>query len=362
MPANLKIAYVQGRPHGHPTHSVYAESINATFHYVDFKFRYHDVPSASRFKRYLSWIVCAFYFPKRKSYNIFFSEEAYFMLGLMKKLGLISKKQKLIAIMGSHTLYFLHTDQYSKRTKKAFIHLFKLYDAFICEGPIQYELLNNLLGKDHDVKLYQIFNGSPESRYQKLIKIEPNLEKLNMVSIGAIPNKDRIYYKGVDLMLKAFSIVKPAFPSLTFTIVGDYDRGLVDKLLEENCPKYKKDVLFTGQSNDLSICLKDACLYLHTARGEAWGISVTEAMAAGVIPIVSEWTGSKEAVAKVSEELVVPLNVQLIAEKITWFLNLSLSTKKELSEKCKNVSAFYVEQNAIENFKTTFYKAYSDLK
>lgn len=354
------VAYIEGRPASHPTHAAYAQSVHSTFHFVDFNLRYHDKLGSSAFKRYLSWFVCAFTFPKRKSYDVFLSEEAYFMLGIMKRFGLISKKQKLIAIMGSHTLYFLHTNQYPATTKQSFIKLFRLYDAFICEGPLQYEMLNNFLGSNSGVKTYQIFNGSPAARFNRLIQIKPNLEKLNIVTIGAIPNQNRIHYKGLDLMLAAFALVKPNYPSLTFTVVGGYDKVLVEKLLNEHCPAYKNDVLFTGQSNDLGISLMDACLYLHTARGEAWGISVTEAMTAGVPPIVSDWTGSKEAVQKVSEELIVPLDVKLIAEKMNWYLGLSLSQKQSLSDKCKDVSQFYTEQNAVACFKEVFYKACND--
>lgn len=360
MAEHPKVAYIEGRPASHPTHAAYARSVNSEFHFVDFRLRYHDKPSSSAFKRYLSWFICAFTFPKRRSYDAFLSEEAYFMLGIMRKFGLISKRQKLIAIMGSHTLYFLHTNQYPATTKKSFIKLFKLYDAFICEGPLQYELLNNFLGKDSPVKTYQIFNGSPESRFNKLIQVKPNLEKWNIVTIGAVPNQNRIHYKGLDLMLAAFAQVKPYYPQLTFTVVGDYDAALIEKLLDEHCPQYKKEVLFTGQSGDLSIALSDACLYLHTARGEAWGISVTEAMTAGVPPIVSDWTGSREAVAKVSQELIVPLELNAIAEKVKWYLGLSLVQKQELSAKCKDVAAFYTEKNAVDNFREVFYKACND--
>jgi glycosyltransferase involved in cell wall biosynthesis len=360
MSGIVKVAYFEGRPASHPTHAAYAKSVNSIFHFVDFRLRYHDDPSASAIKRYLSWFLSAFTFPKRKEYDVFLSEEAYFMLGIMRWFGLISKKKKLIAIMGSHTLYFLYTNQYSVSTKKLFIRLFKLYDGFICEGPIQYDLINNFLGDNHNKKVIKIYNGSPAERFNKLITVNPNLSKLNIVTIGAIPNQNRAHYKGIDLMLESFAIVKEYFPRLTFTVVGDYDKLMVADMLDRYCSNYKEDVFFLGQSNDLSESLRDACLYLHTARGEAWGISVTESMAAGVTPIVSEWTGSKEAVKKVSEELVSELDVRKIADKILWYLNLSLVQKEALSQKCKEVSKFYVEERAIANFENVFYEMCKD--
>jgi glycosyltransferase involved in cell wall biosynthesis len=355
-----KVAYIEGRPASHPTHAAYAKSVDAVFHFVDFKLRYHDVADSSAFRRYLSWLLCAFTFPQRKGYDVFLSEEAYFMLGLMKLFGLLSKKQKLIGIMGSHTLYFLHSNRYKPSTKKAFIKLFNKYDAFICEGPLQYEMLSNMLGKNSDVRLYKIFNGSPVQRFSKLIQVEPQLTSMNIITIGAMPNNDRIYYKGFDLMLEAFSIVKKYYPALTFTVVGEYDHDLMTTLTNKYCPDFKADIIFTGQISDLTSQLNNASLYLHTARGEAWGISVTEAMSAGIPPIVSDWTGSKEAVEKISEKLVVPLQASLISDRVIWYLGLSVAEKKILSEKAREVSRFYTEENAIAHFKKTFEKAYID--
>jgi glycosyltransferase involved in cell wall biosynthesis len=360
MPDPIKVAYIEGRPHGHPTHSACARAVSADFYFVDHRLRYHDLPGATKLRRYTSWLLSAIGFPKRRSYDVFLSEEAYFMLGLMKKMGLLSKRQKLMAIMGSHTLYFLHTGRYSQRTTRAFIDLFKLYDAFICEGPLQYELLKGFLGPNSPVKLYQTYNGSPASRFNRLVTVTPNLGNMHMVTIGAIPNQNRIHYKGTDLMLAAFNQVKSRFPGLTFTIVGEYDPKLARDLLQSHCPQWQQDVSFVGQTNDMGAYLKDACLYLHTARGEAWGISVTEAMAAGVPALVSEWTGSKEAVTKVSDTFIVPLEVNAIAEKIAWYLTLPLSQKQAYSEAARQVSKFYTEENAIENFRSVFQQACHD--
>ena len=357
----IKTAFIEGRPKSHPTHCVYASSINSTFHFVDFKLRYHDLPNTFRLKRYFSWFICALFFPKRNTYDVFLSEEAYFMLGLMKRLRLINKKQKLVSIMGSHTLYFMHTNMYSKFTKKNFIKLFNNYDAFICEGPIQYEILKMYLKPNSKIKVYKIFNGSPDWRFNKLIKIKPKLNKLNIVTIGAMPNSNRMYYKGIDLMLEAYSKVKNYYPALTFTIVGEYDASLMSALIKDKCANYVSDIILTGQSTDLSESLQEACLYLHIARGEAWGISVTEAMSAGVVPIVSEWTGAKEAVEKVSKELIVKLNAENVSNKILWYLNLDLDEKKNFSVKCKEVASYYTESRAIENFKNIYYKLCNEL-
>jgi glycosyltransferase involved in cell wall biosynthesis len=353
----LKTAYIEGRPKGHPTHSAYARAVDADFYFVDFRLRYHDRPKSGALRRYLSWVICAITFPQRRKYDVFLSEEAYFMLGIMRKLRLLPRRKKLIALMASHTLYFLHTNRYSARTKRAFLKLFPLYDAFICIGPIEFQLMKHFLKGNSSVKLYQTFNGISEDRYNRLNQINPNLVDLNIITIGSIPNLNRVYYKGIDLMLEAFNRIKKLFPSVTFTVVGDYDAKLMKKLMQEHCFQFTKDVILVGERYNTWDYLNKASLYLHSARGEAWGISVTEAMAAGVVPIVSDWTGAKEAVSKVQPELVVPLDLDLITEKIKWYFGLSLEMKQELSIKCKEVAKSYLEADAIKNFKTVFYRA-----
>ena len=150
-----KVAYFEGRPSGHPIHSEYAKIINSHFNYIDKYLRYHDKPS-SPIIRYLSYLLTALFFPI-KDFDVVFTEEGYFQLGLMRLFGRL-KNKKLIGLMATHTAYFIKKKKYSKLTCKAFIETYKQYDSFICIGDIQYNLMSELL-ENTNVRIYKIFNG-----------------------------------------------------------------------------------------------------------------------------------------------------------------------------------------------------------
>lgn len=361
MKDKLKVAFIQGRPHGHPAHMKYAQSIKADFYHVDYKIRYHDIPTASAPRRYFSWLLSAFSFPKEK-YDVIFSEEAYFMVGLMRWLGLLKKEQKIISLMNTHTLYFLNNNRYAPSTKNASIKLLKTYDAFICGSLLQKELLYNLIGRNHPAPVHTIINGVERERFNKLYSLKPDLGSYNIVFIGAIPNQDRVWYKGLDIMLSAFSDIKASLPEATFTIIGDYG-SLKEELLNSYCPDYKSSVFFTGNVNDIDTYLQKAALYLHISRGEAWGISIIEAMAAGVVPIVSESTGAMEAVVEVDKRLITTHEKEDVTQMVLWYFNLSNTEKIELSANSKAlIKNRYTEDLAIERFKKEFREILSELQ
>jgi glycosyltransferase involved in cell wall biosynthesis len=47
------------------------------------------------------------------------------------------------------------------------------------------------------------------------------------------------------------------------------------------------------------ILLSECSVYLHPARSEPFGLSVVQAMAAGLLPIVTDMTGAKDLVKQV---------------------------------------------------------------
>lgn len=356
----MKISFIHGRPSAHPTHVKYAESINAEFFYVDSKIRYHDLKKASPFRRYFSWLRNSLLFSKKKC-DIYFSEEAYFPLGIMKWLYLVKGKRKIVALMGTHTLYFLAMNRYSFITTYMMKKLLKRYDAFICIGMLQKELLYSLLGRQPKMPIYCIYNGVEEARLKTLSTLRPELDSNNILFIGDIPNENRLWYKGFDIMLEAFSLIKKTYPNAMFTIVGDFDNKLIKGLLMQYSVDCRNSIFFVGKSTNIAAYLEKASLYLHCARGEAWGISIMEAMAAGIIPLVSDKTGAMEVVNKIDERLVCSLSSKEIAERIGWIFEMPLSEKKIVSEKSRMlILRDYTETKALKNFKNVFFEMYNN--
>lgn len=342
---------IHGRPGGHPLHKKYGQSVGADFQFVDFLLRWHDRNYV--LKKYLSWVICALFFPKRKKYDYFLCEGPHFMIGIMKILGLLRKNQKLIVLLDDETLYFLFSKFYSKNTSKAFIYLLKKFDAIICMGDMNTMLAKKVLG-NFCPPVYTSYNGINDERLEQLMISQPKLKTKNIIFIGNVLSGWRSLYKGIDLLLQVFDKISKSHPDASLKIVGYTDKEYLNKLINKYVPESINKVELFGHTNDLEIPLSECSLYLHPARGEAWGISVTEAMAAGVIPIVSEWTGSKEVVQKVSENLITSLNIDDITARVNWYFNLEEKKKAELSAKCKSVACFYSETNAINNFKKIF--------
>jgi len=342
---DVKVAYIHGRPAAHPMHQKFAESVGGIFQPVDFKMRWQD-KNRSILYRVISWLICAFTFPNKKDYNIFLVDNLHFYPVIMKVLHLISRKQKIVAHLGSHTLYFIYAHRFSRLTEWLHIQALKRYDALICEGKMAEELVKKILGKNTP-KLYTVFMGIPKEQFPSENGVTKNLPGKNILFIGNGPNQFRMWYKGLDLMIAAFKLAKIKNTELTFTIVGDWEDGIIQELLKNCNEETKNSISFTGSTTDLGIYTRDASLYLHCGRGEAFAVSILIAMASGIPSIVSEWTGCKEVVEQVDTNLIVSLDENEIAEKIIWYFNLPFEKKELLSNKFREVTQKYTAENAI---------------
>ena len=110
-------------------------------------------------------------------------------------------------------------------------------------------------------------------------------------------------------------------------------------------------VRFLGYKRDISLCLSESSLYVHLARGEAFGISILEAMLAGVPCIVSELTGAREVVEQVDPRLIVPPDPNVAADRMRWYFKLSSSERTFLSARSREVVAAYTEERAAQEIR-----------
>jgi len=201
---SYKVAFIHGRPKGHPIHALYANQLCASFIYEDFILRWHDKPRALKIRRYLSWVLCAFLFPIKGSFDIYFTECIRIPQLIMKLFGLINGRRKLIALMADESLYFILNKRYSLLT----IKLMKLFliktDAIICIGQMQTDIAKIVLDKIHHGKIHTIYNGVPHLRHQMLMRIKPELTSNNILCIANAATEWRILYKGIDVMIESF--------------------------------------------------------------------------------------------------------------------------------------------------------------
>lgn len=253
-------------------------------------------------------------------------------------------------LVADESPYFLFSNYYGRLSKLFNRWAYNQYDAFICIGEMEAYLVRATLNNPSKKILRTTINGVSEEKLSRLKEKSYDIHSNRIVFIGSGPANWRVWYKGLDVMLQAFKKYSALNPQATFEIAGDWDQESIVTYLGENSDRIK----FLGHVKNIEEFLEGAALYLHIGRGDAWPIAIMESMAAGIIPVVSEWTGAKECVAQVSPDLIVKVDVDEVFKKMNWFFEISGTERLKLSTRCKEIASLYPEQKAISRFKECF--------
>lgn len=357
--AKGKVWFMHGRPGPHPLHKKYGEATGGQAIFVDYIWQWH-IKKQSIITRYLAWLVNSVFFAVRvKHEDVILTEGVHITAILTKWMArFLGKKIHTTVLMDNEFLYFLENGHYKAFSEKLNRYFVRKYDHVFCIGEMQYRLAIKIIGDEG--KLSRGFNGVADERLEQLLKIVPDLESKNIVFIGNGPNGWRAFYKGLDLVFQAFEQLVVEFPESKLFIIGEWDASVIQELKDQYCPNAGEKIILVGQTNNLGQYLSQATLYLHPGRGEAWGISINEAMAAGIAPIVSEWTGASESVRKVSPELVTSLHKERISEKVNAYFRQPVQERRRMSVLAKQVASEYSEKAAIARFSYIFKKWYEN--
>jgi glycosyltransferase involved in cell wall biosynthesis len=270
------------------------------------------------------------------------------------------KRKKIIVHLGSHTLYFMYAKVFSRLNRWLHKQILKRYDVLVCEGKMAFQMATGILA-DKTPPAYVTFLGPSVERYSMLNEIKPNLNSKNIIIIANGPTKFRSYYKGLDIMLRAFERALEIQPGLRLKILGSWNQEVIEESVAIIRKTTSKQITFVGNVQSVVHDLYDAALCLHCTRGDAFPTSTLEAMAAGVPTLVSDWTGTKEVIENVDPNLIVPLDELKVANQIIWYFNLPMPHKEDLSLRCKRATEKYTQELAIDHYRRTFDKIFEDL-
>jgi glycosyltransferase involved in cell wall biosynthesis len=285
-----------------------------------------------------------------KDYDIYITEANFLKLALLKFLGKFKKNAKIINLFADPRMYYLNkgiyfepkknkVKKYPYWKKKITIFLLKKLDGVLCVGNLVRSLFHNLIKKVPSKVVYSFIS---DERLKNLNKIKPSLSKKEIIFIGSGPDW---HYKGIDLLLKSFKILKKEFPELKVRIIGDW----------KNISNIKiKDFHFEGIQKDLKKYLKSSSLMVHMGRGDTFPVSTIESMNAGIPVMISKDTGTKEIVEKVRKDFVLDLNPKKISKKIKEYFELKLSEKKKISNSFRKEGKKFNEKDMLKVFEKQF--------
>jgi glycosyltransferase involved in cell wall biosynthesis len=319
----------------HYLHAAFATSINADFLPI-----YCINWARVDFIEYIGICLTALSLPRE--YDIYLCESSFIVPAISRKIKKLDETHKIINIFDDPLCYYLYSGYIPEPKRRVVNFLLDEVDAAVCVGKMEAELLNKITkGK---LKLVEVKPFIIKERFHRLIRVNPSLENHNILFIGNGPDW---FYKGLDLLIASFLRVKKEVKDAQLTIIGNW--------------KPKKDWLvsgvnFVGHQLSLEPYIQNASIYVHLGRGEAFGISVLEAMLGGLPAIVSEWTGAKEVVCNLNHDFVSKLTVEDAADRILKYFDLSLEKKITLSKKSKKLASAFNQDDMIRLFQENFTK------
>ncbi len=176
--------------------------------------------------------------------------------------------------------------------------------------------------------------------YESLAGETPTLDAPVAVMVGAWRD-----HKGVELLVEAWPRVREHHPRAELHIVGP---GHPAEYTQTT------GVTLRGFVPSLADAFEGASLYVHPAHIEAFGVSVVEAMRAGLPAVVTETTGARSAVSNVDDGLVVPPTSRALADAVCEYFDAAPGRRQALSRASRDASDAYSEERKTRQFRETF--------
>ncbi|WP_161631391.1 glycosyltransferase family 4 protein [Candidatus Halobonum tyrrellensis] len=183
--------------------------------------------------------------------------------------------------------------------------------------------------------------------YDELGTVTPDLASNTAVTVGGFAQ-----YKGQDILVDAWRLVRDRFPGARLRLVGS---GYPPELDQE------PGVTVRGYVDDLCAEFERASLYVQPSRADSYPVSVLEALRAGLPTLVTTTTGNKTEAERVSSELVVEPSAERIADGVAGYFGRDVSERETMSATAERRGRRYDGKTQKEIFRRQFHELLSEI-
>ncbi|MDP2961051.1 MAG: glycosyltransferase family 4 protein [candidate division Zixibacteria bacterium] len=232
-------------------------------------------------------------------------------------LGALSKRKPLVVSAWGSDVLVSSKKSFFHRTRAKYV-LTKA-DLVTCDGMNMFQELC-ALGVEKDkivlapmgVELNLLRERSISGRFE-------NKEEIIILSMRSL---EPVY--DLKTLIKAVPlIISQTHKKLEFWIIGEGSQKEELVKLSLNLG-IERNIEFRGyiSREELEDCLQKADIYISTSLSDSTSVSLLEAMASGLLPVVSDIPGNREWIEEGKNGFLFPIgDYQALAQKIVWVIN-----------------------------------------
>lgn len=244
---------------------------------------------------------------------------------------------------------YLHADPIDIFTSKAKVWQFRRFNKYITDVvSISNHVTQKALGMFDLANVKTIYNGVDINKFSNNDKYLRSDTTVNLIYVGRL-----IPEKGLDLLFMSLKEVSFGFELL---VVGE---GPCRKKLENLALEIglASQIKFCGQCDNVPEVLKGIDFFIHPATWEeGFGISIVEAMAAG-IPCIAFRRGAVPEIItdNVDGFLIDEVSERALTEKIQYAVNIFAKDTvryEQISSNARERAKFFSIEKYIENLDT----------
>lgn len=184
-----------------------------------------------------------------------------------------------ISILKFITFYRCYKKRQQKQEGEIYNYIYDNSDLFVTLSPTHFEYLKYVMKKNEYSKLTAVNNPLT---FDDISEVEILEEKEPIAIVCARMSE---YHKRVSIILKAWLRIKKTDISAKWKLIILGDGPDLDSYKEFVSSHHIPDVIFKGQVNPEPY-YRIASVLLLTSSAEGWGLTITEGLQRGVVPVV----------------------------------------------------------------------------